>query len=107
SPDWVMRTFSARLRTRVRRRGLTATDQVFGLGWSGAMTTERVTALLQILPEGITEMYLHPATANVFSGATEGCRYTDELDALMAPQVREGLRATGASTGGFADVAVA
>jgi hopanoid biosynthesis associated protein HpnK len=103
----VTRTFAALLRARVRRHGLMAPDQVFGIAWSGAMTEQRVGALLRDLPDGITEMYFHPATANGFRGATEGYGYTDELDALMAPEVREGVRSTGASAGGFADFAVA
>jgi hopanoid biosynthesis associated protein HpnK len=107
SPDRVTRTFAALLGRRVRRRRLMAPDQVFGIAWSGAMTERRVAALLRDLPDGITEMYLHPATANSFSGANEGYRYTDELDALMAPEVREGVHSTAASTGGFADVAAA
>ena len=107
SHDRVTRTFAALLGRRVRRRGLMAPDRVVGIAWSGAMTGQRVAALLRELPDGITEMYLHPATANTFSGATDGYRYTDELDALMASEVREGVRSAGASTGGFADVAVA
>ena len=107
SPGRVTRTFAALLGSRVRRHGLMAPDQVFGIAWSGAMTEQRVAAMLRDLPDGITEMYFHPATANGFRGSSEGYRYTDELDALMAPEVREGVRSTGASTGGFADVHVA
>jgi chitin disaccharide deacetylase len=107
SPDKVTRTFAALLGRRVRRCGLMAPDRVFGIAWSGAMTEKRVAALLRDFPDGITEMYFHPATANSFNGASEGYRYADELSALMAPEVREGVRSAGASTGGFADVPVA
>jgi predicted glycoside hydrolase/deacetylase ChbG (UPF0249 family) len=106
SSDNITRTFAALLRRLVRRRRLMAPDQVFGIAWSGAMTERRVAALLGDLPDGITELYLHPATANSFRGATEGYRYTDELAALIAPGVREAVRSAGVRTGGFAGVGV-
>jgi hopanoid biosynthesis associated protein HpnK len=97
--------WATRLASRVRRNGLTAPDRVFGLAWSGAMTEERIAGLLQSLPDGLTEIYCHPATGNRFAGAAPGYRYVDELAALTAPAVKEALRATGARSGGFADFA--
>src|SRR5262249_17520421 len=41
------RPWAALLRRRVRALGLTAPDQVFGLAWSGAMTTPRLAALIR------------------------------------------------------------
>ena len=51
----------------------------------GAMTGERLEALLRRLPPGSNEIYLHPATADRFAGSCGGYRYTDELAALIAP----------------------
>jgi len=104
-PDWRSLPFVSLLAAHVRRRGLFAPDQVFGVAWSGAMTTERVAGVLEFLPDGISELYLHPATSNGFAGAAHGYRYADELAALIAPDVKERLRASGAKTGGFADFA--
>ena len=56
---------------RVRRHGLTAPDRVFGLAWSGAMTEPRLAGLLRQLPDGLTEIYSHPATRAGFAGAAE------------------------------------
>ena len=95
--------WAAVLRTRVRRRGLGAPDQVFGLSWSGAMTEERVAGVLRHLPEGLTEIYVHPAISDAFEGATPGYRYTEELAALTAPAVKALARAAGTRTGGFSD----
>jgi hypothetical protein len=39
------------------------------------------------LPDGLTEIYFHPATSNSFSGAAPGYRYADELAALVAPRI--------------------
>jgi chitin disaccharide deacetylase len=81
----------ARLRRRARTAHLQAPDQVFGLAWSGAMTEPRMAALLRHLPEGLTEIYTHPATANSFAGAARGYRYADELSALVSPQVKSAI----------------
>lgn len=84
------------LRARARRRGLVVADQVFGLAWSGAMSRERVLGILGNLPVGRTEIYAHPATADAFEGAARGYRYRDELAALLAPEARAALDASGA-----------
>jgi chitin disaccharide deacetylase len=85
--SWVTSTCAALLKARVRRHRLLAADSVFGLAWSGAMTESRVAGLLAHLPDGVTEIYFHPATSNSFSGATPGYRYADELAALVAPRI--------------------
>ena len=51
------------LRRRARAAGLATNDHCFGLAWSGHMTTERVRRLLSALPDGVNEIYFHPATA--------------------------------------------
>ena len=84
------------LRARARRRGLVVADQVFGLAWSGAMSRERVLGILGNLPVGRTEIYTHPATADAFDGAAQGYRYRDELAALLPPEARAALQASGA-----------
>jgi hypothetical protein len=42
---------------------MTSTDHCFGLAWSGHMTSERVRRLLSELPQGLSEIYLHPAVS--------------------------------------------
>jgi chitin disaccharide deacetylase len=100
---WLTAPWISFLKARVRRRRLRAADQVFGLAWSGAMTEQRVAGVLQHLPDGLTEIYSHPATADKFAGSASGYRYVDELAALTAPRVRDLLSATGARSGGFSD----
>jgi hopanoid biosynthesis associated protein HpnK len=89
-------------RARLRAAGLTVPDQVFGLAWSGAMTTARVRNLLDLLPDGLTELYLHPATGP-YAGGAPGYRYAEELAALVAPRVVEAARNPAILKGGFAD----
>ena len=80
------------LRARARRAGLTVADQVFGLAWSGAMTSDRVAGLLRQLPPGRTELYAHPALSGGFEGAAPGYRYADELAALLDPEAIDAAR---------------
>ncbi len=88
---------------RFRRAGLTVPDQVFGLVWSGAMTRERVAALVARLPEGLTELYAHPAIVDHYPGSAPGYRYRDELAALTDPAIREQIMAGEVRLGTFAD----
>jgi hopanoid biosynthesis associated protein HpnK len=50
------------LRRQARHAGLLTNDHVLGLSDTGHMTPARVTDLLGDLPDGLTEMYFHPAT---------------------------------------------
>jgi len=92
---------------RLRRAGLTANDQVFGLIGSGAFDAGQLRAALAALPEGLTEIYCHPATADAYPGSAPGYRYRDELAGLLDPQVRAALVASGAECGSFARFAAA
>ena len=80
--------YAKALRRRARAAGLSVPDQVFGLAWSGAMTSTRIAGLLAHLPEGDTEIYTHPALAGGFEGAAPGYRYAEEYAALSARSPR-------------------
>ena len=88
-------------RARLKRAGIAAPDQVFGLAWSGAMTEARLQGLVARLPEGITEIYTHPATSPDFLGAAPCYRYEGELAALVSPRLRRQIAAAGLASGGF------
>jgi hopanoid biosynthesis associated protein HpnK len=97
----VMAPWARLMRARARRAGLTAPDSVFGLHWSGAMTPERVAGLLRNLPEGVTEIYTHPAVSDRFADAAPGYRYGDELRALISPECVELVSQAGVTVGGY------
>lgn len=92
-------------RRRFRRAGILTPDQVFGLRWSGHVDERRLLGLLERLPAGLTEIYVHPATAGAFPGSAGGYAYAEELAALTSPKVRAGAAADGIRLGGFADFA--
>jgi chitin disaccharide deacetylase len=97
--------FARRLRSLARDAGLTVPDQVFGLRWSGAMTTHRLAGLIGAAPTGLTEIYLHPATEDRFHGSAPGYRYREELAALVSDEAR--VAASEFRLGGFLDFATA
>ncbi|MDR7036726.1 MULTISPECIES: hopanoid biosynthesis-associated protein HpnK [Methylobacterium] len=95
--------WAALLSVRARAAGLLIPDRTLGLAWSGAMTPRRVAGLLAHLPDGLTELYTHPATAAGFPGEAPGYAYAAERDALIAPEARAALQRVGAVSGGFSD----
>jgi len=103
--SWATSPCAALLKARVRRHRLFAPDRVFGLAWSGAMTEMRVAGLLAHLPDGLTEIYFHPATSNSFSGAAPGYRYVDELAALVSPRIVLAARGDDIRLVGYSDLA--
>jgi hopanoid biosynthesis associated protein HpnK len=104
-PDRFVGAWAALARARARRAGLLAPDHVFGLRWSGAMTTPRLSGLVRALPPGLSEIYLHPATRGAFPGAAPGYRYEEELAALISDESRRALADTAIVRGGFVDFA--
>jgi hopanoid biosynthesis associated protein HpnK len=52
------------LRWRLRRAGIAHNDWQLGLSDTGAMNTGRAAKLLAQLPEGVTEIYFHPAVGD-------------------------------------------
>lgn len=98
-------TVWARLvRARLRRAGMLVPDQVFGLAWSGAMTADRVRGILERLPDGLTEIYTHPATG-AYPGSAPGYDYRGELAALTDPLAKTILTRERVALGHFADFA--
>ncbi|WP_158912860.1 hopanoid biosynthesis-associated protein HpnK [Caulobacter sp. S45] len=102
-PAYVTGPWSELVRRRLRRAGVATADHVFGLRWSGALTAARLEALVRHLPDGLSEIYLHPAVRGGFEGAAEGYRYAEEFAALTDPTVIAAIRATDVQLGGFAD----
>ena len=87
---------------RFRRAGLTVPDQVFGLHWSGALSANRLAGLIGQLPEGLSEIYLHPATG-AYPGSAPGYGYAEELAALVSPAAIEAAAEADIRRGRFMD----
>lgn len=91
------------IRLRLRAAGIATPDQVFGLAWSGQMTPARVAALIENLPDGVTEIYAHPALTDNWPGHAPGYCYADECAALIQP--RDLLRQHDITLARFGDLA--
>jgi hypothetical protein len=74
---------------------------------SGDLNEGRLLAILGRLPEGVTEIYLHPAiqTRDPLTPSMQQYRHADELAALLSPRVRAAVTASDATCGGYADLA--
>ena len=92
------------MRARLRRGGVVTNDFVFGLSDTGHMTPERVLALVRELPDGVTEMYSHPAT-RPWPGMPAGSQCQEELAALMDPAISACLRESGVALTTFGALA--
>jgi len=97
--------FARALRRRFGRAGIAVPDQVFGLAWSGAMTADRLAGLVANLPDGLSEIYMHPATGE-YPGAAPAYRYGEELAALTDPRMPALIAAHNIRLGGFCDFPV-
>ena len=102
APALLTAPFALLLRRRFRAAGMLAPDSVFGLKWSGQMTKSRLSGLIRNLPEGLSEIYLHPATGP-FEGSASDYRYREELEALMAPEIVAAACDPSVRRGGFSD----
>jgi hopanoid biosynthesis associated protein HpnK len=96
----------AHLRRRLRRAGLASNDFLFGMNDSGRMEAPLVARLLEQLPEGVTEMYFHPATRRCpeIDRRMADYRHEAELAALTSPAVWEKLERADVRRVAFSDL---
>jgi len=92
-----------RLARRAKRAGVATADHVLGVAWSGAWDAARLRSVLARLPDGVVEVYLHPATRDDFPGAAPGYRHRDELEALIDPACIKALAGCRHRPGGYVD----
>jgi chitin disaccharide deacetylase len=94
------------MKRRLDRAGIACNDRVAGIASTGRMDEAALLALLADAPEGVLEIYSHPATegAAPLTSSMRGYRHADELAALCSPRVARAVESTGAMHGGFADI---
>lgn len=94
-------------RARLKKAGIWCNDWFFGLNDGGAVTRELMLGYIRNLPGGVSEIGLHPASAPLSGPFAPPAhwRVTDELDALVDPDVVEACK--GLKLGRFADFAEA
>ncbi len=85
------------MKRRLRRAGIVCNDHLFGLYDSGRMTAERIDRFLAHLPEGVSELYCHPATRRWPGIDNLPAHYQciEEFQALAEPARARKLREAG------------
>ena len=94
------------LRRRLRAAGVVCNDACFGVWDSGRLDAARLQALIAALPEGISEIYCHPATARP-AGVPDSYHPATELAALLDRGVGAALARAGVRPVRFADLPAA
>ena len=102
-----LRRWTRLLRGQARRAGLATNDHCFGIAWSGDMTVERMRSLVPRLPDGLSEVYLHPAAGRdaLLDRLMPAYRHQAELDALCDPALPGLLRRAGVRLSTWGDAA--
>jgi hopanoid biosynthesis associated protein HpnK len=92
-----LHAWSRLFRVQARRAGMAVADAVFGIAWSGHVTAERLLRLIPLLPDGVSELYCHPASGRdgVIDALMPEYEHAAELAALVDPRVRAMLRQHG------------
>jgi hopanoid biosynthesis associated protein HpnK len=90
---WALYRWTTLLRRQARAAGVAINDHCFGLAWSGHMTADRVRRLLQVLPDGISELYFHPAVRRdaLMRRLMPDYEHEAELAALLDRELRAQL----------------
>jgi hopanoid biosynthesis associated protein HpnK len=75
---------------RLRAEGIHTTDRAVGVLNPGRLTEPYVRNYLERLPDGLTEMFFHPATGTTpaLAACQSGYQHSGELAALCSPRVR-------------------
>lgn len=97
----------ALMRAKAARAGLICNDYAFGVTEAGGLTEERVLQILRELPDGVTEIFFHPAV-RAFAGAdagTESFQWSGELAALQSPAVRSAIERGGIESVTYGELA--
>ena len=94
------------LRRRLHRAGLCANDHLFGLAWSGGMVEARTLRLIPHLPDGVSEIYFHPAAERTPSlvPAVHPYRRAEELATLLSPVLRSRITELGIRLVSYSDL---
>jgi hopanoid biosynthesis associated protein HpnK len=93
----LLNLWSRGLRAEARRAGMEVNDSVFGIAWSGHMTTDRLLRLIPNLPRGLSEIYFHPAACRDarLSTLMPDYEHEAELAALLSPAVKDAFEQAG------------
>jgi hypothetical protein len=105
--DRALYHWTALLRRRARRAGMATNDHAFGIAWSGHMTAAKLRRLSAHLPDGVSEIYSHPASRRdaALTALMPNYEHEAEFAALLDPAVLAAFAAAGVTMTSFSEVA--
>lgn len=103
---WIERRRATALKRRLANAGIRSNDCILGLAHSGVMSSGRVQRYLEAIPDGVSELYFHPATERPAAYPAH-YRSRDELAALVDPAVAALIARQHVVTMSFADLSEA
>jgi len=99
----IFRTLSRRARRMASERGIKSTDRLFGLHQTHRITEDYVVDVMDRLPDGLTEIYFHPA---LDIGETPPSPSSQlETEVLTSARVRDAIASHGIQLTTFGEVA--
>jgi chitin disaccharide deacetylase len=106
SGPFMLAPWAAWMKVRLQSAGIVHNDWVAGLSATGRMDEATMLDVLARAPDGVLELYSHPAIDDdaPVTQSMRHYRHADELAALCSPRVARAIAATGAQRGGFSDV---
>jgi hopanoid biosynthesis associated protein HpnK len=104
---WVaLAPWTSLLKLRLRMAGIRTNDFVFGLHDSGHLTSQLVAGFLKQLPQGVTEIYFHPATRRCpeVDGTMPDYEHEREFEALTNEDIKELVATSGIHRVAFSEL---
>ena len=102
----IFQALGRRARRRLRQCGVRTADWAIGVLTPGRMTEAFVAGRFACLPDGLTELFFHPATVADLPQmcGRAGYRHLEELQALRSPQLRQLMEERGIQLVGFREL---
>lgn len=92
------------MKARLEHAKIAHNDAIFGLSTTGRMDETVLLTILAALPNGVTEIYLHPSVRSQAEPAPTGAGSSAELTALTSPRVRAALERDNIECIAFSDL---
>jgi len=104
----IFAALGSRTKRQLQRENFRTVDRAVGVLDPGHLTEEFLASYLHRLPDGLTEMFFHPADrpADPLVKMQRGYEHTAELQALCSPRLRQLINDSGIRLTNFRDLAL-
>jgi hopanoid biosynthesis associated protein HpnK len=94
---------------RLRAAGIVSSDRVYGMHQTGHVDERYLLHVIPTLPDGVSELYAHPASglAPAMARWQRGYDHAGEVAGLTSPRVREALARAGVALTSYRELAAA